>query len=61
MPKRTLLDTLKLYEKDHPEFKKIIGQLNIDQEVYLDALAELRGEDIIYMPPLANSTCLNIS
>ena len=53
---RISLSDIKIYVNKQPELRRILSQLEIDEEAYFEALNEITEEEQINVQPIANST-----
>ena len=58
MSKKLLVENVKMYIQKNPEMKRILDQLNIDEETYAEALRHVTVEEGIDIQPLTESTYL---
>lgn len=59
MEDKILLEDIRGYIKKQPDLLKILDQLDIDEEAYLEALNAMSEEELINTQPIANSTYIS--
>ena len=56
MTETTLIKDVKTFVEKRPELQRILKQFEIDDEAYLEALAEITEEEPLNLRPVANTT-----
>ena len=56
MTDTTLMKDVRIFMEKRPELQRILKQFELDDEAYLEALAEITEEEPLNVHPIANTT-----
>ncbi len=56
MTEAALIKDARIFVEKRPELQRILKQFEIDDEAYLEALAEITEEESLNLRPIANTT-----